>query len=145
MSRKIIVASPATNKAKKIEDFTGTTWSQLKQHPVVRDLIVGDVEAILNPGNVTLGRDDSALPEGDFKVFLVPTKNKAGITETEARKLGQEITDAIVTASRIASADDVRELAASLKSEIEDFFNVSLEDDCKECEDVLKEAKNYVR
>lgn len=145
MSRKIIVASPATNKAKKVEDFNGSTWGELKNHAVLRELMVGQVEAILSPGNVTLNRDDASLPEGDFKVFLVPTQNKAGVSESEARQIGQDITNAILTASRIASADNLRELSATLKSEIESFFNVTLNDNCPECDDVLREAKGFVR
>lgn len=145
MSRKIIVAAPATNKAKAVNDFTGSTWGELKQHSVLRELLVGNVEAILNPGNVTLTRDDAALPEGDFRIFLVPTQNKAGMTDAEARKLGQEISEAIVAAAKLASSDQVSELKNALKEEIENFFGVSLGDDgCEECAEVLAEAKGYL-
>ena len=145
MSRKIIVASPAANKAKPVNGFTGSTWGELKQHPVLRELLQGNVEAVLNPGNVTLTRDDAELPEGDFKIFLIPTKNKAGMTDAEARKLGQEISEAIVKAASLASSDDVTELGNLLKNEIEEFFGVELGDDgCEECADVLAEAKGYL-
>lgn len=145
MSRKIIVASPATNKAKEVKDFSGTTWGELKNTSVLRELLVGDVEAILNPGNVTLTRDDAELPTGDFRVFLVPTKNKAGMTESEARGLAKEIGDAIVAAAKLASTDEVNELRTTLKQEIEDFFGVELDEDCAECAEVLAEAKNYLK
>jgi hypothetical protein len=97
--RTIIVASPAANKAKKIENFAGRTWGELKDHATVRELMVGSVEAIVNPGNLTLSRVDAVLPEGDFKLYLVPTKNKAGaISEADARSMSEEIAGAIVEA-----------------------------------------------
>lgn len=146
MSRKIIVAAPATNKAKAVNDFSGSTWGELKNHPVLRELLVGNVEAILNPGNVTLTRDDASLPEGDFRIFLVPTQNKAGMTSDEARRLGQEITETLIKAASLASSDQVSELGRTLKEEIENFFGVDLGDDgCEECAEVLAEAKGYLR
>jgi hypothetical protein len=125
--RTIIVASPAANKAKKIEGFGGRTWGDLKAHPVVRELMVGSVEAIVNPGNVTLNREDAVLPEGDFKLYLVPTKNKAGISESEARQLGEEIAAAIVKASRQSSSSEIGDLKKSLIEEIESFYDVDLD------------------
>lgn len=143
MSRNIIVASSAANRAKKITDFTGSTVKEFKEHPVVAELWVGNVEAILNPGNVTL-REDSTLPTGDFKVYLVPTKNKAGMTEEEAKQIGKEIAEAIVKGAKLADADEVTELKRILKGEIEDFFNVVLDDEeCPECDEALAEARAF--
>lgn len=124
--RTIIVASPAANKAKKIENFSGRTWSVLKAHPVVQELMVGSVEAIVNPGNVTLSRDEAVLPEGDFKLYLVPTKNKAGISDAEARQLGEEIANAIVRASRQANGSEIADLKKNLITEVESFYDVDL-------------------
>lgn len=144
MSRKIIVASDAANKAKQITDFTGTTWGQLKQHAVLQELYVGNVEAILSPGSTTLNRDEALLPSGDFKVFLVPTKNKAGLTEAEARSVGRDISDAIVKAASMVSSSEVNDLRDQLIATVEDFFNVDLtEEECPGCSEALAEAKKF--
>src|SRR5687768_1648519 len=122
MSRTIIVASPAANKAKKIEGFNGRTWGDLKDHPTVRELMVGSVEAIVNPGNVTLSREDAVLPEGDFKLYLVPTKNKAGISEQEASQLGSEIAAAILKGSKQANGTELSDLKKNLLETVEEFY-----------------------
>jgi hypothetical protein len=141
--RNAVVASPASNQAKKYET-TATTWGEFKGE--ISDLLVGNVEAILNPGNVTLNRDDAALPTGDFRIFLIPTKNKAGVmSPSQAQGLAKEIGDAIVAAASKASDDDVAELRAELRETIEDFFGVSLDsEDCPECDEALKDAKAYL-
>lgn len=147
--RTVIVASPAANKAKKIEGFTGTTWSDLKNHPIVQELSIGNVEAILNPGNHTLTREDAVLPEGDFKLFLVPTKNKAGAESAAA--LGGEITAAIQNASRIDNEKRLSELKSALMNEVANFYGMSLEEVASghassgipELDTSLREARSY--
>lgn len=149
--RTIIVASPAANKAKKIENFNGRTWADLKSHPVVRELMVGSVEAIVNPGNVTLNREDAILPETDFKLYLVPTKNKAGVSEIQARELGEEIATAIFKASRQSSANEITDLKKNLIAEIESFYDVDLDDVAngngtsgdRELDSALADSKNF--
>ncbi len=143
-NRTVIVASPASNRAKKYETSV-STWGELKG--VIADLYTGDgnVEAIVHPGNVTLTRDDASLPTGDFKVFLVPTKNKAGVTPSEAQKLGQEIGAAIAEAASRTTSDEVKQLKDALIETIEDFFDVDLSDDCPECDEALEQAKAYLR
>lgn len=140
-TRNVIVASPASNRAKKYETAV-TTWGDLK--PVIAELLVGDVEAIVNPGNVTLNQDSAELPSGDFKVFLVPTKNKAGVSDSDARRLGTEIGNAIAEAANKASGAELKDLKERIIETIEDFFDVTLSDDCPECEEALQEAKKFV-
>lgn len=122
--RTVIVASPAANQAKKIEGFTGTTWGELKSHPLVAGLISGNMEAILNPGNLTLNKADAVLPEQDFKVFLVPTQNKAGISQSDAESIAKEIAGAIAK----ASASQARDLKDRIMEDIADFFDVSIDE-----------------
>jgi hypothetical protein len=79
-TRTVVIASAKTNRAAKVEDFSGRTFGDLKSNSIFSS-IYGDgsgVEAIVKPGNVSLRDDSSVLPDGDFSVFLVPTKNKAG-------------------------------------------------------------------
>ena len=79
MERKVVIASAKSNAAARTM-FSGSTFGELKADAVFAG-IYGDgdgVEAIVKPGNVTLRDNESVLPEGEFSVFLVPTKNKAG-------------------------------------------------------------------
>lgn len=127
MSRTVIVASSASNRPVKINDFEGKTWGELRSHEKVAPLVSGNVEAILRQGNVTLSRNDAQLPEGDVTVFLVPTKNKAGIGPDAAATLGKEIADAIVKAASVAGERDIKELKEDLVEDIADFFDLEPE------------------
>lgn len=125
MSRNVIVVSPASNQPIRVNDFTGTTWGELKNHEAVYNHVSGsNVEAILRQGNVTLSREDAQLPEGDVTVFLVPTKNKAGMTTEQAQSIGQQISEAIVKAAAISSEGQVEELRDALINEVASFFDV---------------------
>lgn len=142
-TRKVCVASSA-GKAVKLDNFNGTTWGDLKAEATVSPLLVGDYEAIVKPGNVTLRDDSSVLPEGELKVFVIPKKNKAGLTEAEAKQLGKEIANAIVNANTKAQKEEIDELRNDIIDVIENHFNVELEvevDDCKECTEAINEAK----
>src|SRR5688572_18307137 len=118
-TRNVVVAAPASNQAKKFET-NATTWGELQG--VISSLMTGNVEAIVAETRTTLNRGEAVLPTGDFKLFLVPTKNKAGagISPDEARVLGREIAEAIVTAASRASSEDVAELKENLVEVIED-------------------------
>lgn len=139
----VIVASQAANKAKRIQ-FCGTTWGELKNHPEVLPLLGNGVEAIVKPGNTALTRDDASVPAGDFSLFLVPTKNKAGVyaNTAAAKKLAEEIGKAIIDAEHKATTQDLEELKASLIAEIEDYFGVDLssEENDEELKAALREA-----
>ena len=145
-TRTVIVAAPSTSKAVKIEGFTGSTFADLKRNSQFASLYQSGLEAILSPGNVTLTRDDASLPSENFKVFLVPTKNKAGaVSASDARAIGQEIGEAIVKAVRMTGDSEVQALRDELISTVEDFFDVSLEgSECPECDQALEESKKYV-
>ena len=125
MSRNVVIVSPASNQPIRFNDFTGTTWGQLKQHPSVVDHVGGNVEAVLRQGNVTLSREDAQLPEGDFTIFLVPTKNKAGNSYAE---LGQTIAAAIEKAAAISHQNDIDDLKEKLIENIAVFFEVDESD-----------------
>jgi hypothetical protein len=144
VTRKVVIASSVTNAAKKL-NTAATTLGELKAE--APELFRGDVEIVVKPGNVTLRDDGSELPSGDFKVYVIPTKNKAGnITVEDAKKLGEEIAKAIVDAASKSSPDDVNELKDLLVEDIESFFGVDLggtddvEDD--EAAEALAEARS---
>lgn len=123
-TRNVIVASASSNKAKTFSTCA-STWGELK--PVIAELLTGNVEAILNPGNTTLRLDSATLPDGDFKIFLIPTKNKAGLTNEEATTLGKEIAEAILKANSIATNEKVEELKSDIIDSIANFFDVDSE------------------
>jgi len=83
----ITVASAKTNQAARIE-FTGSTFGDLKRNAEFLAIYgSGDgVDAVVKPGNVTLRDDQSTLPPGNFSIFLVPTKNKAGVIYFSKKK-----------------------------------------------------------
>jgi len=139
--RTVIVASSVANKSKKFST-TAETWGELKEDSNLSGFLGGAVEVVVNPGSVTLSRDAAELPEGDFKLYIIPTKNKSGVGDSAAFSLGQEIAAAIVQAAEKASEDQVEDLKKELICTIEDFFGVSLDDECPECDDALEEAKD---
>ena len=140
--RKVVVASPASNKAKAYQT-SATTWGEFKAE--ISDLLTGNVEAVNPEGNVTFTRDDAKLPTGEFRVFLIPTKNKAGgVTPSQAQQLGREIGDAIVKASQLVDEQELSNLKDKLIDTIGDFFGVDLNEDCPECDDALEEARNLM-
>ena len=76
--RKIIVYS-TKGKSGSFES-NAKTWGEI-QSDVRR--IVGDLDNLIATENVNktnLGHQDSVLPEGDFKIFLRPSKTKSGAT-----------------------------------------------------------------
>lgn len=126
MSRKVIVASAKTNAAVRIENFTGTTFADLKNNTQFQS-VYGDgsnVEVVINPGNVTLRGDDSNLPEGDFKAFIITKANKAGITDGDAVSVGKAIGQAIKQAQKASSTQQATALKQALIEKINNFFEV---------------------
>ena len=76
--RKIIVYS-TKGKSGSFES-NAKTWGEI-QSDVIK--IVGGLDNLIATENVNktnLGHQDSVLPEGDFKIFLRPSKTKSGAT-----------------------------------------------------------------
>ena len=74
--RKIIVYSTKGKSGSFESD--AKTWGEIQSN--VRE-IVGDLDNLIATENVNktnLGHQDSILPEGDFKIFLRPSKTKSG-------------------------------------------------------------------
>jgi hypothetical protein len=133
--RTVIVASPKANAAKRIQ-FEGTTFGELKRNSEFASLYgSGDgVEAVVNPGNLTLRGDDSVLPEGDLKVFIIATKNKAGWCES-VEDVMEEVQEALeeVNQAQLNSLKDA--LIAVIKGN-------TVKSDDAELQKVLREAGN---
>lgn len=124
-TRNVVVATAASNTAKRVTT-TATTWGELKAQSDVASLISGDVEAIVNPGKITLGHNDSILPTGDFQLFLIPKKNKAGYADYSA--VVTALASAIRVAASKASDDDVNQLKEDLIEVVADHFGLDADE-----------------
>lgn len=138
--RKAIIASSSANKAKRIET-AAATWGELKLE--ISELLTGELDAVVKPGNVTLRDDSSILPEGAFNVYLIPRKNKAGISDTDAQSVGTAIVKAIKDASKQASVEEAQSLKENLVETIYEFFDVvKPETEDEELKSAIAEAKS---
>ena len=76
--RKIIVYSTKGKSGSFESD--AKTWGEVQSNVIS---IVGDLDGLIATETVNktnLGHQDSVLPEGDFKIFLRPSKTKSGAT-----------------------------------------------------------------
>ena len=123
MARNVLVAAASSNQTKRVVS-SARTWGELRNEPEVAALIIGDVEAIVNPGKVTLGRDESVLPEGDFQLYLITKKNKAG--EDTYENLAIEVLQAVRKGAAIASGEGIAKLRDELMEVVADHFNLEV-------------------
>lgn len=117
MERKVVIASAKSNAAARTQ-FSGTTFGELKADAVFAG-IYGDgegVEAIVKPGNVTLRDNASVLPEGDFSVFLVPTKNKAGMFELDTEEIADMVETAVDNVVKAKAEEVYNEIKAAIEA-----------------------------
>ena len=76
--RKIIVYSTKGKSGSFESD--AKTWGEVQSNVIS---IVGDLDGLIATETVNktnLGHQDSVLPEGDFKIFLRPSKTNSGAT-----------------------------------------------------------------
>lgn len=84
MSTKRVITVIST-KGGRIEKFTTnvSTWGDLKM--LIQDNYdLNNLKAVENINKTTLEHIDAALPEGDFRLFLRPSKTKSGIDMSQA-------------------------------------------------------------
>lgn len=127
MSKTVIIASAKSNAAVRIEGFTGTTFADLKANPQFASIYGnGDgVEVVVKPGNTTLRDNDSALPGENFSAFIIATKNKAGVTPSDAKEISDTVYTAIVEASSVADAVQKEQLKSNLRTAVANVFNIA--------------------
>lgn len=121
MVRKAIVSSAVSNSARSI-DTSAENWGQLKAELNKCGIITDNAEAVLEEGKLTLSHPDAALPPGDFRLFLVPTKNKAGTMESIHENF-QEVMDSIRKGAIKATPEQVSALKGRLIETIERFYD----------------------
>lgn len=127
MSKTVIIASAKSNAAVRIEGFTGTTFADLKANPQFSAIYgSGDgVEVVVKPGNTTLRDNDSALPAENFSAFIIATKNKAGVSASDAKEISDTVYTAIVEASSVADAVQKEQLKSNLRTAVANVFNIA--------------------
>jgi hypothetical protein len=109
--RKVTVFSTTTNR-KVVVTTDVTTWGQLKAVSEVRGLLADNMDYVVKETKLGLASDESVLPTGDFTVFMIQKKTKAGVISRERmREIIEEETDDLVNSilERLDDEGDVLE------------------------------------
>jgi hypothetical protein len=109
--RKVTVFSTTTNR-KVVVTTDVTTWGQLKAVSEVRGLLADNMDYVVKETKLGLASDESVLPTGDFTVFMIQKKTKAGVISRERmREIIEEETDELVNSilERLDDEGDVLE------------------------------------
>ena len=126
MSRTIYIKSEGNARPKKVTDFEGTTFGELKAH--VTDVNFDNANVIIHSTKTTLFDDTSLIPtEGDVILLVVPAQMKAGNDEIQVSDTG-EFTELMNDYEELVTATDrFREsLTAVGRLMIEDEENVEV-------------------
>lgn len=126
MSRTIYIKSEGNARPKKVTDFEGTTFGELKAH--VTDVNFDNANVIIHSTKTTLFDDTSLIPtEGDVILLVVPAQMKAGNDEIQVSDTG-EFTELMNDYEELVTATDrFREsLSAVGRLMIEDEENVEV-------------------
>lgn len=126
MSKTVIIASAKANAAIRIENFEGTTFADLKANPQFQSVYgTGEaVEVVIKPGNITLRDDDSVLPTGNFSAFIIPTKNKAGVSSASVRELARTIKREIYAKAKMAEENHIDELRDEMLQVVDRVYTI---------------------
>jgi hypothetical protein len=76
--KKVVVFSTQTNKKKSI-NTDATTYGVLRRELESQGFSLSGTRNIIKENKVSLSHDDAELPEGDFTLYLFPTKTKSGL------------------------------------------------------------------
>lgn len=126
MSRTIYIKSEGNARPKKVTDFEGTTFGELKAH--VTDVNFENTNVIIHSTKTTLFDDTSLIPTDDDVILLVvPKQMKAGNDETQVSETG-EFTELMNDYEELVNATDrFREsLEAVGRLMIEDEENIEV-------------------
>lgn len=75
---------PTSGPKKIIEVAEGTSWKDMKSILKREGYSLDNMKAVEGNNKHTLEHDDATLPEGDFKLFLMPYKSKSGADDTRS-------------------------------------------------------------
>lgn len=89
--KKVTVYTSNLGNGKTIET-SATTFGALQTDLNSAGVSVENMRAVIGETKVTLEHPDAALPEGDFKIFLLPIKTKSGnVTRKELYKIIKDL------------------------------------------------------
>ena len=76
--RKVLVFSTLSNSTTEVST-SATTWGELSQFLTSKGLFnPSGMKAIVKETKATLELNEAVLPDGDFVLYTIPTKNKSG-------------------------------------------------------------------
>lgn len=81
--RKVKIV-PTSGAKKIIEVPEGTSWKEMKKILTKEGYSLDNMKAVEGNTKHTLEHDDAKLPEGDFKLFLMPYRSKSGADDTRS-------------------------------------------------------------
>ncbi len=134
----------SVGQAKREVTSSADTWNQLQRDLDMAGIPYSQMKSVVGETRNTLESGEAQLPQGNFTLFLLPTKVKSGVSffETanedfwemteqekiqaklaEAISLLQEVSAAVKTTNYGALAPDVRKLAEQADS-IKREFNI---------------------
>lgn len=126
--RKVLVFSTKSNTTTSVET-SATNWGELSTYLASKGLFnPSGMKAIETVTKATLEHKEAILPDGDFKLVLIPTKNESGVT-IDADELSEyinerieELKDAILEYieenSEITEEDEFKEEAKAIAKEL---------------------------
>lgn len=89
--KKVTVYSSNLGNGKTIET-SATTFGALQTDLNSDGIYTDNMRAVIGETKVTLEHPDAALPEGDFKIFLLPIKTKSGnVTRKELYEIIKDL------------------------------------------------------
>ena len=89
--KKVTVYTSNLGNGKTIET-SATTFGALQTDLNSAGVSIENMRAVIGETKVTLEHPDAALPEGDFKIFLLPIKTKSGnVTRKELYKIIKDL------------------------------------------------------
>lgn len=91
--RNVLVFSTKSNTTTSVET-SATTWGELSSYLTTKGLYnPSGMKAIEKKSSKTLELKDAVLPEEDFVLILIPTKNESGAEFIEVEKVKEFFTE----------------------------------------------------
>jgi len=125
--RKVMVFSTKSNTTTPVET-SATTWGELSTYLTSKGLFnPSGMKAIVKETKATLELKDAGLPDGEFVLILIPTKNESGGL-IDAEELSEYISDMLEEfEGRIQNYIDENEVEAPLDETAIEAANIKRE------------------
>ena len=91
--RKVLVFSTKSNTTTPVET-SATNWGELSSYLTSKNLFnASGMKAVVKETRSTLELKEAVLPDGDFVLILIPTKNESGAKVIKVEDLDEFIED----------------------------------------------------